>query len=861
MPANHVLDTFKGKPASLFEILTGVWAQFSDKVLVKSEFNEYTGADLDRASSQVGRLILQHLGGEPRPIPILINQPNDMLLGLLGVMRAGHFYVIPSNNNPPERLKQILADLEAPLLLTSHAQELLASEIAPPGCKIVCIEDAWKVDKAPLDTRPAADSVAAVYYTSGSTGEPKGVLRLHSALIARGWGEISNNELTPADNILTLYTLSTPASISTIIPAMFAGCTLVLYNLPTRGLAALGHVLLKEEINLLRIPVELLRSWISTLESGAFFPKIRAINSAGDVLYRRDVERLSQFVPENAIVIHHLSGSESGLLAHNAFPIQNPPEGEIVPVGYPPPDKEVVLLDETYQPVAAGEIGEICVRSGQYFPGYWKRPDLTEKKFLQDPQQPSRQIFCSGDLGRFRPDGRLEFIGRKDARVKIRGYSVDMAAIEAVLTTMPEVHRAVVKPVQAAGMQKRLAAYIVLAPQGQATGSDFRSYLASRLPAYMIPAYFTVLDELPLTATGKVNRPALPDPDPARQRRLMPYRPAQDSFEVGLAKIWESEFQVSPIGLDDDFFELGGDSLTAARLFVAIEKQFGQYYPSSVLLEHGSLEKLAAYLRENQGNATGVISPLRTSGSKKPIFILPGSYDPLFIFRNMLPYFDAERPVYGFELAKFYQQVDEGKSISALGQDLLKALKAFQPEGPYHILGFSSGGFLAFELACQLERAGDSVGLLALLDTSAPGKSVFGKFLPLVWKYHLPNLHSLDWGGRRNYIRQRIPRLWVRLFSLGPLRHFSKKALGTNVQLVNMISRSFRPSVFQGDMLLLSAENLKLDAPEDRTLAWQEFVDGKLNIVPIPGEHKDLMSDPYVEPWAAKLSEALAPLP
>jgi acyl-CoA synthetase (AMP-forming)/AMP-acid ligase II/thioesterase domain-containing protein/acyl carrier protein len=860
MPANHVLDVLKGNPTTgLFEILTGVWGQFSDKVLVKSEFNQYTGADLDRASSQVGRLLLEHLGDEPRPVPILLNQSDDMLLGLLGVMRSGHFYVILSNNNPPERLKQILANLEAPILLTNRAQEMFSSEIAPQDCKVVCIEDAWKLDKTPLDRQPAPDSVAAIYYTSGSTGEPKGVLRLQSVLVARGLDEVSRNELTQADNIALLYPLSTPASITTMLPAIFAGCTIVLYDMPAHGLTALNHTLLKDEITILRIPVELLRSWISTLEPGTFFPKIRAINSAGDVLYRRDVERLSQFVPENAEVVHHLSGSESGLLAHNVFPVRNPPDGEIIPVGFPSPERDIVLLDENYAPVPAGEIGEICARVGVHFPGYWKRPDLTKTKFVQDPLEPSRKIYCSGDLGRFRPDGRLEFIGRKDARVKIRGYSIDMAAIESVLTTMPEVRRAVVKPIQATGMQKRLAAYIVLDSGEQLTGRDFRSYLASRLPAYMIPAYFTILDELPLTVTGKVNRQALPNPDLAREQRLMPYRPPRDSFEADLAKIWEAEFRIPQIGLDDGFFELGGDSLTAARLFVAIEKRFGQYYPSSILLEHSSLEKLAAYLREHE--ASGVISPLQTSGSKKPIFILPGSYDPLFIFRNMLPYFDPERPVYGFELARVYRQVEGATNISELVKDLVAALKEFQPQGPYHILGFSSGGFLAFELACQLERAGDSVGLLALLDTSAPGKSLFDKFLPLALKYHLPNLRSLDWDGRRNYIRQRIPRLWVRFFSTALLRPFSRKALGTNVQLVNIVSKAFKPTRFNGDMLLFSAENRKLDASEDRASAWGEHLAGKLTIVPIPGEHKDLMSDPYVKPWAAKLSEAIVSLP
>lgn len=859
MAGNHFSDVAKAKQETLFESLTSAWERFPGKVLVRAEFNTYTGADLEQASSQVGRLILRHLAGPQQPIPILVEQPDEILLALLGVLRAGHFYIIPSHNNPPERLRQILADLEAPLLLTSRAREVFSRQVAPQGCKVVCLEEAWELEKTPLKAQSEPDAIAAIYYTSGSTGEPKGVLRLQSALIGRARVEISNNQLVPKDTIAMLYPLSTPASITTILPAMFAGSTLVLFDMPTRGLADLTRTILREEITILRIPVELLRAWIATLEPGVFFPKIRVINSAGDLLYRRDVERLGQFVPGNAVLIHHLSGNESGLLAHNAFPIQNLPDGEIIPVGLPPVEKEVVLLDEAYLPVAAGEIGEICVRSGLHFPGYWKRPDLTEQKYVKDPLDPSRQIFRSGDLGRFRSDGQLEFIGRKDARVKIRGYSVDMTAIEVTLAALPEVRRAVVKTVQVEGMQKQLAAYLVLTPGSQATARDFRAHLAARLPGYMIPAHFIILDELPLTASGKVNRQALPEP--AQRPATIPARPPQDSFEIRLAKIWESEFRVSPIGLDDNFFELGGDSLTAARMFVAIERQFGQYYPSSILLEHASLEKLAAYLRENQGRAAGIISQLRTSGSKKPIFILPGSYDPLFIFRNMLPYFDAERPVYGFELAKFFQQAESGANISALARDLLKALKEFQPEGPYHILGFSSGGFLAFELACQLERAGEQVGLLALLDTSAPGKSMFGKFLPLVWKYHLPNLSGLDWQGRRNYIRQRIPRLWARLFSLKPLRHFSKKALGTNVQLVNMISRSFRPSVFHGDVLLLSAENLKLGPPEDRALAWQEYITGTLNILPIPGEHKDLMNHPYVEPWAGKLSELLASQP
>jgi amino acid adenylation domain-containing protein len=496
--------------------------QFPDQVAVKSARQSITYRALDQRSSSMGRFLAAHLGLMQQPVALLIEDKADMTVAILAVIRTGHFYSALRPSDPPTRLTNMLNDLGASILLVSEGMLPLARAIAPPGCRVVTDIEATDADDSSFLAPVTPESLTGIFYTSGSTGEPKGVPHVHQNLLLSANRKGLYLTYGPEDRLLLMYPFSSAASLPFIFNALLNGATLIFFD-TEKSLASLAETLLEEHITIFRPPLPLLRSFLDILPPDTIFPDIRYVFTLGDVLYRRDVERLWPHLSQQALIFHMLASSESGTLAGNILRQGTPLDGDILPVGFPLPGKEPVILNEQHQIVPPGEAGEIAVRTDMLFPGYWQRPDLNSQKYVPDPADPSRQLFLTGDIGRFRPDGQLEFIGRTDFRVKIRGFNVDMSAIESVLMSIPEIQHAVVLPWADQDGDKRLVAYLSWALPASLPPGELREKLAQRLPDYMHPAAFITLDTFPLTVTGKIDRKALPAPDWNRLRQETAY--------------------------------------------------------------------------------------------------------------------------------------------------------------------------------------------------------------------------------------------------------------------------------------------------------------------------------------------------
>jgi acyl-coenzyme A synthetase/AMP-(fatty) acid ligase len=485
------------------------FSRHPDKVAVKFGHRACTFRELDRTSARLGAYLFGHLGETGVPIAIFLQDPVDAVVAITAAIRSGHSYSVLSESNPPARLNAILVDLGARLLLTDSSLLSPARSIAPAGCMVVDIADIPECPQGALNPQDRCDDRVGIYYTSGSTGEPKGVMRLHRAIVSRALAEIAEEQFRTDD----IHCLTSPFSASASLmffSAFLSGATCVTYRIDKSGFDLLKRTLLDEGITVFRSSVEPLRCFFAVLDPDDFFPDLRAVFPFGDALYGGDVEAWRRRLPPHAVVVSTLSSSEIGVMARNVTRHETRLPATRLLAGYPAMNKEILLLDDNGLAVTAGEVGEIAVRSNLPFHGYWRKPELSATKWMPDPADASRRIYRSGDLGRFHSDGQLEYMGRKDFQVKVRGFSVDLSAIENILMSHEGVYRAVAAaPLDTQG-QRRLVAFVVPAKGVDLSVRPLRDLVAASLPGYMVPARIEIVSELQMGPTQKVDRASLP---------------------------------------------------------------------------------------------------------------------------------------------------------------------------------------------------------------------------------------------------------------------------------------------------------------------------------------------------------------
>jgi acyl-coenzyme A synthetase/AMP-(fatty) acid ligase len=438
---------------------------------------------------------------------------------------------------------------------------------------------------------------ACINYTSGSTGAPKGVTQTHRSLLDTVRRITNSARIGARDRQTLLRSCSYGGATWDVFGSLLNGAALYPIDLRAEGLGAMASWMIRHELTLYRSPVTLFRQFVATLTGDEVFPHLRWIHVGGEPVHRRDVELHRKHFDPGSIFLNALGITETGLVCQMEIDRGWSFRGELVPVGFPVEDMEVLLLDGAGRAVRDGQVGEIAVRSRFLSPGYWRRPDLTAAAFLPDTsgegslepsasslesdrrdspgsglKSPPARLYLTGDLGRREPDGCLFHLGRKDFQVKVLGLRVEVAEIEMALLERDDIQEAVVVAREDPPGDARLVAYIVPAAGPGPTVSALRRALAERLPPAMQPSVFVRLEALPLTAAGKVDRKALPPPGRERPELETAYAAPRTPLERTLAGIWEEVLTLDPVGLHDDFRELGGNSLLAMRLLSRVKE-------------------------------------------------------------------------------------------------------------------------------------------------------------------------------------------------------------------------------------------------------------------------------------------------
>jgi amino acid adenylation domain-containing protein len=564
----------------------------ADAIALCSDRARYTYTELDRRSNRLAHAVLARRGSTLEPIALMFDHGTDALVAILGTLKAGKCYVILDAGYPADRLRYMLADSGAPLLVTDDANLAFARELAGNAMEVLPFTATAATEP---DTDPAIDaphdSLAAILYTSGSTGRPKGVMHAHHDMLVdvrnltNGWGLTSN------DRWLLHTSLSFANSVRTIYCALMNGGALYLYDSKRKGFGDLPDWINGNKLTVFRTVSTFFRNFLSSLDATRRFPSVRVVSVGGESMLRADLDLFNRHFASSAVLSHAFGPTECLTSCWVLLPHGTTIATAKLPIGVALPDKDILLLDEAHREVADGEIGEIAVRSRYISPGYWRDPERTAAVFLPVADDGSR-TYLTGDLGARLPDGMLVHSGRRDFQVKIRGYRVDISEIESALHALPSVADAVVVGREYEPGNPRLIAYVVAAPQAAISSLTLREDLGRVLPDYLIPSSFVILDKLPQTPNGKTDRLRLPEPP--RDRSADPRFVAPRSrVEHELAAIWGTVLGIDQVGVTDAFLDLGGDSLQAAQIASRVALRWGVEIPVQSLLASATVAMMA----------------------------------------------------------------------------------------------------------------------------------------------------------------------------------------------------------------------------------------------------------------------------
>jgi amino acid adenylation domain-containing protein len=560
--------------------------------------------ELNRLANRIAHAIVPLRTGSRRPVAIFMEQGAPAILAILASLKAGSFFVHLEPSNPVSRNAYILENSQADLVLTTGKDADSARRAAANAIPVLDVDT---VSIEARDDNPcllgSPDDLAYLIYTSGSTGLPKGVVQNHRNVLhfvaryADAW------RISASDRQTLVYAGGVNGAARDTFNALLNGASLHVFPAKQHGPAGLAQWLVDSRITIWCSVTTVFRQLTATLAADQRFSSVRLIKIGGEAVLAADVDAYRRHFSDDCRLHCSLGMSETSVVTHFFMDKRTHVAGTGMPLGYPAEGMEVLLLDEAGREVAPGAVGEIVVRSRYVALGYWRNPELTQKAFAAAPGNDGRVDFRTGDLGAFRADGCLEYRGRKDRRLKIRGNTVEPAEVEAALLEVPGIKQAVavIRDDDASGA--RLVAYCVPDPKLSPSSHSLRKAVAQQLPDFMVPSAFVFLDRFPLLASGKVDRGSLPQPSSTRPELDGPPTPPASDTEAVLAAIWSELLRIAPIGRHDNFLDLGGDSVLAARFMSRLEERLGLRVPLRRIFEFPTIAGLVASLGATQAAA------------------------------------------------------------------------------------------------------------------------------------------------------------------------------------------------------------------------------------------------------------------
>jgi aspartate racemase len=826
-----------------------------ERVAVVCENHQLTYRELNDSANRLAHY-LRHRGVGPNVrVGLCLDRSLDFAVATLAILKSGGACVPLDPNYPQERLAYMLQDVQARVVVSAIG---MLPKAGLDGIETLFLPAKPEVFSSQPRTNPDSgvtpEDVAYVIYTSGSTGKPRGVLLTHTGLVNYNTAAAKMYALGPDDRILQFCSISFDVAIEEMFATWISGATLVLRS-AKMSLAVPDFIdwISRARVTVLDLPTAYWHEWVHQLpELKAPIPQsLRLVIVGGEKASSNAYATWLQFVGRRARWINSYGPTETSISATAFEPSLDPSVSmrEGIPIGRPMSNTRAYILDRHLKPVPVGVGAELHIGGVGVARGYLNRPELTAEKFIADPysSDPTARLYKTGDLARFLPSGEIEFLGRRDDQVKIRGFRVELGEIEEVLASCEGVRDVAVVSAEDQFVGKRLVAYFVPAPGRTLDGRELRRFLADRLPDYMVPSAFVPLTAMPMTPNGKVDRRGLPKLQASSLPTGEEFAAPVDELHTELVKIWEDVLGRRPVGIRDNFFEIGGHSLLAARLMHRIGRVLKRRLPLTLLLQAPTIDQLAAMLGRDQwsGHWSSLV-PMQPEGSRPPFFCVHGVGGNVLGFRELARLMGPDHPFYGLQTHGLDGKQRCFARIEEMAAHYIDELKTVQPEGPYFIGGYSFGGMVAYEMAQQLRERDEQVGLLALLDTYP------GNLTPVASSV----LRLLVKPSRQNLLRD-LPKiaktsLQRRIKGLLLSRTLKNVLRANHAAADHYVLKSYR-----GKATLFRASEASLRSFQDPHSAWEKLAVGGLEIHEITGDHGGILVGAQVIQLAAKLNECI----
>jgi amino acid adenylation domain-containing protein len=863
------------------------------KLAVSDGQVELTYAELYSRSNQLANYLIANGVRRGDVVGIYADRNAALVCALLGVMRAGAAFVILDPAYPESRLidciriagiscwLRVETSRPVPQKIERHVTSNILHALDLPRLQAVA-------GNGPLSHHSAQepdlivnpDDTAYIAFTSGSTGAPKGIVGAHAPLTHFLSWYSQEFEVNESDRFAMLSGISHDPLLRDIFAPLWLGATLCVPDQETLLSDDLFGWIRREGISVLHLTPAmshlLSQSFKERARAGMALTKMRYVFFGGDALSVRDAASIRRLAPSATLVNFYGTTETPQAIAYHVIAEDlnaadyDSAEGfkQSVPLGKGIRDVQLLVLNSSNRLAGVGELGEICVRTPYLSKGYIDDERLTRERFVVNPytNMANDLVYRTGDLGRYLPAGEAEFVGRADSQVKLRGFRIELGEIQHAIEKYQGVRKAVVALAAGANDDKRLAAYIV--SDGAVDLDDLRQFIRERVPEYMVPSGFIILDKLPLTPNGKVDFRALAEIERSRNESTARLLNPRDAVELQLLRIWQDMLPSRLINIRDNIFDLGGTSILAVSLMARIERVFATRLPLAALFKAPDIERLAILLRRQaRFDSETPLVEIQPRGSKPPFFCVHGAGGTVLAFTGLAAHLGPDQPFYGLQSVAANGERKPTDSIEAMAAHYIKSIRTVRPEGPYLLGGYSMGAVIAFEMAQQLMAEGGQVPLLVLIDppavTDGAGRpssdeideaemiaGMLGEFAQV----SVDDVRRQSPGERLDYALEALKSRGALPPEVGAdrLRHH------LSVYRNNVYARrNYVPKPYANRVWLLRAADSHQQKDQPMTSGWEDLARGGIEAEIIPGRHDTLTNGVAVKALAERLRELI----
>jgi amino acid adenylation domain-containing protein len=829
------------------------------RVALVFEKQQLTYGELNRRANQLAHHLKKQGVGEDVLVGVFVERSLEMVVALLGIMKAGGAYIPLDPDFPEERVAFMLSDAKPQVVLT---QQRLRDRL-PPTERVVLLDADWGTIAKERSDNPregtSPNNLAYVIYTSGSTGKPKGVQIEHRSLTNLICSMQREPGLSQQDVLLAVTTLSFDIAGLEIYLPLISGARLVLADYwATRDGSLLLDLLRQSGATVMQATPS---TWGLLIEAGwEGSPELKVL-CGGEAM----TPELGKQLTQRSSSVWNLYGPTETTIWSSVYRPSGREKGTI-PIGRPISNTQFYVLDSDRNLVPEGVLGELYIGGDGLARGYLHRVELTQERFVTSPFDPDARLYRTGDVARRLSDGTVECLGRADNQVKIRGFRIELGEVEAVLGRQEAVRQCVVVAREEAAGDKRLVAYYEARAGSDPAASDLRMHLKATLPDYMAPTVFVRMDKLPLSPNGKIDRKALPAPAQGEgvSSPSDAYVAPRNETERALAEIFSRVLGVEQVGINDDFFSLGGHSLRAVHAISMIKSELNVELPVRVLFQAQTVSQIAAFIAERSGSRTKQSSdewatciPIQPKGSNAPLFCVArpnvNALGYLFLSRQLGP----EQPVYGLQRRMPEDPVLEftPEQIRETAEEYTRVMRSVQPRGPYFLVGQCQGAYIAFEMTRQLESQGERVGVLGMLDVW-PEENTRSKalFFADFYARKLLRLFSRK-AANETTAKTALPN--SKLSEAGTSTPAAAGGSGKQLWRTYWPEPGFKPAVISSRIVVFPVASQPIYRIRDEAMGWSRRTSGGVVIEEIPGDHLTLLQEPFVKVLAEKINRQM----